>query len=67
MLIAVRRAGAQPAATEAAVLDYLRPRLAKWWLPDRVVFVEELPYTATGKFDKKLMRARYAAEAKARL
>ena len=64
MLIAVARPEHQPPPTEAEVLDYLRPRLAKWWLPDRVVFVEALDMTATGKFDKKLMRQKYTPRAK---
>ncbi len=62
-LIAVPRPGV-PAPTEAQVLDYLRPRLAKWWLPDRVIFVQELFLNATGKFDKKRMRAHFDVRAK---
>jgi fatty-acyl-CoA synthase len=38
-----------------AVLDYLAPRIAKWWMPDEVVFAE-VPLTATGKIDKKALR-----------
>ncbi|MDR3511435.1 MAG: long-chain fatty acid--CoA ligase [Caulobacteraceae bacterium] len=39
----------------AAVLDYLAPRIAKWWMPEEVVFAE-VPLTATGKIDKKALR-----------
>ena len=46
--------------TEADILSYLEPRVAKWWLPDRVIFVEAIPKTSVGKFDKKVMRAQLA-------
>ena len=42
--------------TKQAVLDYLTPRVVKWWLPDDVVF-DTVPLTATGKIDKKTLRA----------
>ncbi len=45
------------AATET-VLDYLRPLVARWWLPDEVI-IATVPLTATGKIDKKTLRARY--------
>jgi non-ribosomal peptide synthetase component E (peptide arylation enzyme) len=35
-------------------------RIAKWWMPDEVRFVDEIPLGATGKIDKKLLRERYA-------
>jgi 3-(methylthio)propionyl---CoA ligase len=41
--------------TKAAVLDYLAPRIVKWWTPDDVVFAA-VPLTATGKIDKKVLR-----------
>jgi fatty-acyl-CoA synthase len=44
--------------TEAEVLAYLQPRIAKWWTPDAVVFAP-VPLTATGKIDKKVLRERY--------
>lgn len=37
-------------------------RVAKWWLPDEVNFMDEIPKTSVGKFDKKVLRARRAAE-----
>src|SRR5438270_6005541 len=43
--------------TEAEVLDFLRDKVAKWWLPDEVRFIDEVPKTSVGKFDKKLLRA----------
>ena len=39
-------------------LDYLDGRIAKWWMPDDVVFVDEIPLGPTGKIDKKLLRQR---------
>ncbi len=43
------------------VLDYLRPQVAKWWLPDEVRFLDEIPKTSVGKFDKKVLRAQAQA------
>jgi len=41
------------------VLDHLRPKVAKWWLPDDVVFIDQVPKTSVGKFDKKALRERF--------
>lgn len=54
----VTRPGASP--SESELLSFLEGRVAKWWLPDRVIFVEAIPKTGTGKFDKKLVREQYA-------
>ncbi|MCA1782070.1 MAG: AMP-binding protein, partial [Intrasporangiaceae bacterium] len=40
---------------------YLADHVAKWWLPERYTFVEEVPKTSVGKFDKKQLRGRYEA------
>lgn len=45
--------------TREAVLQSMRKHLARWQLPDDVLFVDELPLTATGKIDKKALRNRY--------
>lgn len=42
-----------------AVNQYLAPHIAKWWMPDLVIF-DAVPLTATGKIDKKVLRQRYA-------
>lgn len=42
------------------VIEFLRPRVAKFWLPDAVEFIGEIPKTSVGKFDKKVLRQRYA-------
>jgi len=41
------------------VMEYLRERFAPWWLPDAVVFIDEIPKTSVGKFDKKRLREIY--------
>jgi len=43
-----------------ALIDHLAPLVARWWLPDEVIFVDEVPKTSTGKFDKKTIRAQLA-------
>jgi fatty-acyl-CoA synthase len=42
------------------LLAFLEPRVAKWWLPDDVVFVDEVPKTSVGKFSKKDLRDKFA-------
>ena len=44
----------------ADVIEHLRPQVARWWLPDDVVFIEEVPKTSVGKFDKKVLRDRFS-------
>ncbi len=46
-----------------ALLRTLEGRFPRWWIPDRVVFVDALPRTGTGKFDKRALRARLAGSA----
>jgi fatty-acyl-CoA synthase len=48
------------AVTGDEVIDWLRPRVAKWWLPDEVAFIDEIPKTSTGKFWKKHLRDTFA-------
>jgi fatty-acyl-CoA synthase len=54
----VLRGGADTTAED--LLEHLRGRVAKWWLPDEFAFVEEVPKTSVGKFDKKALRSRLA-------
>jgi fatty-acyl-CoA synthase len=42
------------------VRGFLADRVAKWWLPERVEFIDEVPKTSVGKFDKKSLRSRFA-------
>jgi len=46
--------------SEDELKDYLDGKIAKWWMPDRILFVDEIPKTGTGKFDKKVVRAMHA-------
>jgi fatty-acyl-CoA synthase len=54
----VRREGRELDADE--LRDHLGERVAKWWIPERFEFIDEVPKTSVGKFDKKLLRARFA-------
>jgi fatty-acyl-CoA synthase len=45
-------------ATPEQLVEHLRSRVAKWWLPDEFAFVSEIPKTSVGKFDKKVLRGR---------
>jgi fatty-acyl-CoA synthase len=58
----VPHAGATPAAE--AVRDHLRARVASWWLPDQVFFLDEIPKTATGKFSKQRLRSLYSTDSR---
>jgi fatty-acyl-CoA synthase len=46
--------------TAAQLREHLAEHVAKWWLPDSFAFIEEVPKTSVGKFDKKVLRARLA-------
>jgi fatty-acyl-CoA synthase len=48
-------------ATADDLVDFLSDRVSRWWLPERWVFVSEIPKTSVGKFDKKVLRSQYAA------
>ena len=41
------------------IIDFLRPQLARWALPDGVEIIDAVPKTSVGKFDKKVLRERY--------
>jgi acyl-CoA synthetase (AMP-forming)/AMP-acid ligase II len=58
LLLVHRKEGAR--VTKEALLQFLSDKIAKWWLPDDVVFVDELPHTATGKVLKTRLREQYA-------
>jgi acyl-CoA synthetase (AMP-forming)/AMP-acid ligase II len=57
LLIAVRNAGAD--VNKEEILEWLSDRVAKMWLPNDVIFVEELPHTATGKLNKVELREQF--------
>jgi len=54
LLVVVRRAGAD--VSRDALLGFYEGKVAKWWIPDDVVFVDALPHTATGKLQKLKLR-----------
>jgi fatty-acyl-CoA synthase len=51
------------AATAEELVEHLRDRVAKWWLPDEFAFVSEIPKTSVGKFDKKALRGKLSEDA----
>src|SRR5205085_1860358 len=57
LLLVVRDNGSRVGAAE--IRDHLSKEMAKWWLPDAIEFVEELPHTATGKLSKKDLHETY--------
>jgi fatty-acyl-CoA synthase len=59
LAVVVRRDGSQ--VTGAELRTWLEPRVARFWLPERWSFVDELPKTSVGKFDKKVIRGREAS------
>jgi len=57
LLIVVLKPG--QSADKAEILAFLEGKIAKWWMPDDVVFVDEIPHTATGKIQKITLRERF--------
>jgi len=57
LLLIVKKPG--ETITQEEMIGFLDGKVAKWWLPDAVVFVEELPHTATGKLLKMTLREEY--------
>jgi fatty-acyl-CoA synthase len=57
ILLVVRKPDSAVSAKEVA--DYLAQHVAKWWLPDEILFVDSLPHTGTGKILKSDLREQY--------
>jgi fatty-acyl-CoA synthase len=57
LLVIEPQPGAQP--TKDSVLAHLEGKIAKWWMPDEVLFLDKIPLGATGKVDKKALRERF--------
>jgi fatty-acyl-CoA synthase len=57
LLIIVPKEGREP--TRDSLLAYLQDKIAKWWLPDDVVLIDEIPHTATGKIKKLTLREQF--------
>ena len=58
LLVVVQRSGGEP-LTKQELLAWYEGKVAKWWIPDDVLFVPELPMTATGKLSKLTLRKQY--------
>jgi fatty-acyl-CoA synthase len=57
LLVAVCKAGRE--VTKDALLGFMEGKVAKWWMPDDVAFVSEIPHTATGKIQKSALRQQF--------
>ncbi|WP_416896828.1 MAG: 3-(methylthio)propionyl-CoA ligase [Minwuia sp.] len=57
LLVIVRKAGKEP--SKESIMQSLEGRIAKWWMPDDVAFVDEIPHTATGKIQKVTLREQF--------
>jgi fatty-acyl-CoA synthase len=57
LLVIVPKKG--ESVTKADMLKFMEDKVARWWLPDDVVFVDEIPHTATGKIQKTALRERF--------
>ncbi len=60
LLLVQPKPGAHP--TKESILEFLSTRIAKWWMPDDVIFVDSLPHTATGKLLKTELRKKYGGQ-----
>ena len=58
LLIVVKAPGEEPSPDE--LKSYLDGKIAKWWIPDDVQFIDEMPHTATGKIQKTALRDIFA-------
>ena len=57
LLVVVKKRDSEPGKSD--ILGYLEGKVAKWWMPDDVVFVDEIPHTATGKIQKTKLREQF--------
>ena len=58
LAVVVARSGASVSGAE--LRTFLSDKVARWWLPERWTFIDKIPRTSVGKYDKKTIRARYA-------
>ncbi len=56
-MVIVRKQGKEP--DKADILAFIDGKVAKWWMPDDVAFVDEIPHTATGKILKTALREKF--------
>ena len=55
----VQRSDSTAQLTKDTIIEFIQPNFARWWMPDDVVFIDEIPKTSVGKFDKKILRERF--------
>ena len=58
LLVIVKKSGSE--LTKETILKFFDGKVAKWWIPDDVAFVDEIPHTATGKILKTRLREDFA-------
>ena len=58
LVAVVPKPGRTPSPSD--LVTFLAERVPRWWLPDQWTFIDEIPKTSVGKFDKKVMRTAYA-------
>jgi len=51
--------GQDPPLTKEELVEFLKERIARWWIPDDFVFIDAVPKTSVGKFNKKLLREQF--------
>lgn len=59
LALVVPKAQYKDQVSKQEILEFLAPRTAKWWLPDDIVFIDAVPKTSVGKFDKKVLREQF--------
>lgn len=59
MACVVIKPEAKGTVSKEEILNFLADKVAKWWIPDDVVFIDEVPKTSVGKFSKRILRERY--------
>jgi fatty-acyl-CoA synthase len=57
LLVVVRKPGREPEKSD--ILGFMEGKVAKWWMPDDVSFIDEIPHTATGKIQKTTLREQF--------
>ncbi|KRB70612.1 long-chain-fatty-acid--CoA ligase [Noviherbaspirillum sp. Root189] len=57
VVVAVRKEGSR--VSKEDIMGFLTGKIAKWWMPDDIIFVDSLPHTATGKLHKSVLRSQY--------
>ena len=63
LAVVVPRPDQAESISKEELIEFLRVKFPKFWLPDDVVFIREMPKTSVGKFDKKVLRQKYGAHA----